>query len=141
MAIQQRYQQSSQWDKEVHRCFTSKEKFTDRENRAATKANKILDKFENFIVTRLSSWGEQSRCLNDQAEFKEMVAHYANMFFIGTEEDEKKQNQTATAWMIANIIAFNASGGNVDIIMELQHAQPVSILWLLLFLIGLCTMA
>ena len=45
------------WDKEVHRCFTSKEKFTDRENRAATKANKILDKFENFIVTRLSSWG------------------------------------------------------------------------------------
>lgn len=43
--------------------------------------------------------------------------------------------------MIANIIAFNASGGNVDIIMELQHAQPVSILWLLLFLIGLCIMA
>ena len=45
------------------------------------------------------------------------------------------------AWMIANIIAFNASGGNVDIIMELQGAQPVSILWLLLSLIGLCTMA
>ena len=43
--------------------------------------------------------------------------------------------------MITNIIAFNASGGNVDIIMELQNAQPVSILWLLLFLIGLCTMA
>lgn len=91
------------WDKEVHRCFTSKEKFTNRENRAATKANKILDKFENFIVTRLSSWGEQSRCLNDQAEFKEMVAHYANMFFKGIEEDEKKQNQKATEWMIANI--------------------------------------
>lgn len=45
------------------------------------------------------------------------------------------------AWMIANIIASNASVGNVDTIMELQNAQPVSILWLLLFLIGLCTMA
>ena len=45
------------------------------------------------------------------------------------------------AWMIANIIASNASGGNVDTIMELQNAQPVSILWLLLSLIGLCTMA
>ena len=45
------------------------------------------------------------------------------------------------AWMIANIIASNASGGNVDTIMELQNAQPVSVLWLLLFLIGLCTMA
>ena len=43
--------------------------------------------------------------------------------------------------MIANIIASNASVGNVDTIMELQNAQPVSILWLLLFLIGLCTMA
>ena len=45
------------------------------------------------------------------------------------------------AWMIANIIASNASVGNVDTIMELQNAQPVSILWLLLFLIGLCTLA
>lgn len=45
------------------------------------------------------------------------------------------------AWMIANIIASNASGGNVDTIMELQNAQPVPVLWLLLSLIGLCTMA
>ena len=45
------------------------------------------------------------------------------------------------AWMIANIIASNASGGNADTIMELQNAQPVSVLWLLLFLIGLCTIA
>lgn len=45
------------------------------------------------------------------------------------------------AWMIANIIAFNASVGNVDTIMELQNAQPVSVLWLLLSLVGLCTMA
>ena len=45
------------------------------------------------------------------------------------------------AWMIANIIASNASVGNVDTIMELQNAQPVSVLWLLLSLIGLCTMA
>ena len=45
------------------------------------------------------------------------------------------------AWMIANIIAFNASSAGVNAIMELQGAQPVSVLWLLLFLIGLCTMA
>ena len=44
-------------------------------------------------------------------------------------------------WLIANIIASNASVGNVDTIMELQNAQPVSVLWLLLSLIGLCTMA
>ena len=44
------------------------------------------------------------------------------------------------AWMIANIIAFNASSAGVNAIMELQGAQPVSILWLLLSLIGLCTM-
>ena len=44
-------------------------------------------------------------------------------------------------WMMANIIAFNASSAGVNAIMELQGAQPVSILWLLLSLIGLCTMA
>lgn len=43
--------------------------------------------------------------------------------------------------MIANIIAFNASSAGVNAIMELQGAQPVSVLWLLLSLIGLCTMA
>lgn len=44
-------------------------------------------------------------------------------------------------WLIANIIAFNASSAGVNAIMELQGAQPVSILWLPLSLIGLCTMA
>lgn len=44
------------------------------------------------------------------------------------------------AWMIANIIAFNVSGADVNAIMELQGTQPVSILWLLLSLVGLCTM-
>ena len=44
-------------------------------------------------------------------------------------------------WLIANIIASNVSSAGVNAIMELQNAQPVSVLWLLLSLIGLCTMA
>lgn len=31
------------WDKELQRCITSKEKFTDRTNRNSRKVNKILD--------------------------------------------------------------------------------------------------
>ena len=91
------------WNKQLHRCITSKEMFTDRENREARKINKQLDKIEDFIITRLNGWGEQSRYLTDPKEFKDIVTHYANMFFRGIEEEEKKQNQKATEWMLANI--------------------------------------
>lgn len=91
------------WNKQLHRCITSKELFTDRENREARKVNKQLDKIEDFIITRLSGWGEQSRYLTDPKEFKDIVVHYANMFFKGMHEEEEKQNQKATEWMIANI--------------------------------------
>ena len=91
------------WNKQLHRCITSKELFTDRENREARKINKQLDKIEDFIITRLSGWGEQSRYLTDQKEFKDLVAHYADMFFRGIEEEEKKLNQKATEWMLDNI--------------------------------------
>ena len=91
------------WNKQLHRCITSKELFTDRENREARKVNKQLDKIEDFIITRLSGWGEQSRYLTDPKEFKDIVTHYADMFFRGIEEEEKKQNQKATEWMLANI--------------------------------------
>ena len=91
------------WNKQLHRCITSKEMFTDRENREARKINKQLDKIEDFIITRLNGWGEQSRYLTDPKEFKDIVTHYANMFFRGIEEEEKKQNQKATEWMLDNI--------------------------------------
>lgn len=91
------------WNKQLHRCITSKELFTDRENREARKINKQLDKIEAFIIDRLSGWGEQSRYLTDPKEFKDIVTHYADMFFRGIEEEEKKQNQKATEWMLANI--------------------------------------
>ena len=91
------------WNKQLHRCITSKEMFTDRDNREARKINKQLDKIEDFIITRLNGWGEQSRYLTDPKEFKDIVTHYANMFFRGIEEEEKKQNQKATEWMLANI--------------------------------------
>ena len=91
------------WNKQLHRCITSKELFTDRENREARKINKQLDKIEDFIITRLNGWGEQSRYLTDPKEFKDIVTHYANMFFRGIEEEEKKQNQKATEWMLDNI--------------------------------------
>ena len=91
------------WNKQLHRCITSKEMFTDRENREARKINKQLDKIEDFIITRLSGWGEQSRYLTDSKEFKDIVTHYADMFFRDIEEEEKKQNQKATEWMLANI--------------------------------------
>lgn len=91
------------WNKQLHRCITSKELFTDRENREARKVNKQLDKIEDFIITRLNGWGEQSRYLTDPKEFKDIVTHYADMFFRGIEEEEKKQNQKATEWMLANI--------------------------------------
>ena len=91
------------WNKQLHRCITSKELFTDRENREARKVNKQLDKIESFIIERLSGWGEQSRYLTDTKEFKDIVAHYADMFFRGIEEEEKKQNQKATEWMLDNI--------------------------------------
>lgn len=68
------------WNKQLHRCITSKEMFTDRENREARKINKQLDKIEDFIITRLNGWGEQSRYLTDPKEFKDIVTHYANMF-------------------------------------------------------------
>ena len=73
------------WNKQLHRCITSKELFTDRENREARKVNKLLDKIEDFIITRLSGWGAQSRYLTDPKEFKDIVAHYADMFFRGIE--------------------------------------------------------
>lgn len=91
------------WNKQLHRCITSKELFTDRENREVRKVNKQLDKIETFIIDRLSGWGEQSRYLTDPKEFKDLVAHYADMFFRGIEEEEKKQNQKATEWMLSNI--------------------------------------
>lgn len=91
------------WNKQLHRCITSKELFTDRENREARKVNKQLDKIEDFIITRLSGWGAQSRYLTDPKEFKDIVVHYANMFFKGMYEEEEKQNQKATEWMLANI--------------------------------------
>lgn len=91
------------WNKQLHRCITSKELFADRENREARKVNKQLDKIESFIIERLSGWGEQSRYLTDTKEFKDIVAHYADMFFRGIEEEEKKQNQKATEWMLDNI--------------------------------------
>ena len=91
------------WNKQLHRCITSKELFADRENREARKVNKQLDKIEDFIITRLNGWGEQSRYLTDPKEFKDIVTHYANMFFRGIEEEEKKQNQKATEWMLDNI--------------------------------------
>lgn len=91
------------WNKQLHRCITSKELFTDRENREARKINKQLDKIEAFIIDRLSGLGEQSRYLTDPKEFKDIVTHYADMFFRGIEEEEKKQNQKATEWMLANI--------------------------------------
>lgn len=91
------------WNKQLHHCITSKEMFTDRENREARKINKQLDKIEDFIITRLNGWGEQSRYLTDPKEFKDIVTHYANMFFRGIEEEEKKQNQKATEWMLDNI--------------------------------------
>ena len=91
------------WNKQLHRCITSKELFADRDNREARKVNKQLDKIEDFIITRLSGWGEQSRYLTDPKEFKDIVTHYADMFFRGIEEEEKKQNQKATEWMLDNI--------------------------------------
>lgn len=91
------------WNKQLHRCITSKELFTDRENREVRKVNEQLDKIETFIIDRLSGWGEQSRYLTDPKEFKDLVAHYADMFFRGIEEEEKKQNQKATEWMLSNI--------------------------------------
>lgn len=91
------------WNKQLHRCITSKELFADRDNREARKVNKQLDKIETFIIDRLSGWGEQSRYLTDPKEFKDLVAHYADMFFRGIEEEEKKQNQKATEWMLSNI--------------------------------------
>ena len=53
------------WNKQLHRCITSKELFADRENREARKVNKQLDKIESFIIERLSGWGEQSRYLRE----------------------------------------------------------------------------
>ena len=85
------------WNKQLHRCITSKELFADRDNREARKVNKQLDKIEDFIITRLSGWGEQSRYLTDQKEFKDIVAHYADMYFKGIEEEEKKQQATKPA--------------------------------------------
>ena len=90
------------WNKQLHRCITY-EKFTDREKREVRKVNKQLDKIEAFIIDRLSGWGEQSRYLTDPKEFKDIVAHYSDMFFRGIEEEEKKQNQKATEWMLDNI--------------------------------------
>ena len=39
------------WNKQLHRCITSKELFADRDNREARKVNKQLDKIEDFIIT------------------------------------------------------------------------------------------
>ena len=91
------------WDKDLHRCITSKEKFKDRENRAASKLNKVLDKFEEFMNKSISSLGEEHRFFTDQTEMREMLCHDAKLFFEGLQEDGLKQNQSATEWMIKNI--------------------------------------
>lgn len=95
------------WNKQLHRCITSKELFTDRENREARKVNKQLDKIESFIIDRLSGWGEQSRYLTDPKEFKDIVAHYADMFFRGIEEEEKNRTKRLQSgcWTISIVTA------------------------------------
>ena len=43
------------WNKNIQRCITSKELLTDRENRADTKANKVLNKIHEEIAEYLKA--------------------------------------------------------------------------------------
>ena len=91
------------WDKETHLCFTSKEKFKDRENRAATKTNTFLKKFYAFMSEEISYWDYYNRCLTDKDEFVRGIKRYANRFFDGESKAIEKQDQKATDWMLDNI--------------------------------------
>ena len=95
------------WDKKTHLCYTSREKFKDRENRAATKTNTFLKKFNEFMWEKISYWNDYNKCLTDKDELTRSIKRYANWFFDGELKAMDKQETKATEWMLSNITAID----------------------------------
>lgn len=91
------------WDKKKHLCYTSKEKFKDRENRAASKTNTFLKKFNDFMLDKISYWNDYNKRLTDKDELTRSIKRYANWFFDGELKAMDKQETKATEWMLSNI--------------------------------------
>lgn len=91
------------WNKDIQRCITSKELFTDRENRAATKANKALNKIQEEVTEYLKACPSEHRVYKYSQEMKAAVTYCVDKVINGTQEEENKQKQSATEWMMKYI--------------------------------------
>lgn len=82
------------WDKELQRCITSKEKFTDRTNRNSRKVNKILDSIIKALEDyfRLNDPDKAFGGMTAQEVVKHQIQLTIDRIIKGEKEEEDKKN-------------------------------------------------
>ena len=82
------------WDKELQRCITSKEKFTDRTNRNSRKVNKILDSIVEALKDyfRLNEPDKAFGGMTAQEVVKHQIQLTIDRIIKGEKEEEDKKN-------------------------------------------------
>lgn len=94
---------SKMWNRDVQRCLTSKELFKDRENRAASKINKNLDKIQDAIVEMINTYPAEHIMYGDPNCMKEKLNNKIEIALGLTKSQIAKQSMNATEWMLQYI--------------------------------------